>query len=92
MQCAILGGVGNGNKTCCAKSCGTCGGKDCGTKPGGKKQCCNGYIPSDQICNVGGTMAPCKFNGNETKTIRHFSYFLVNKKFEFLPMVIYLHI
>ena len=72
----MLGGVGNGN-LCCAKSCGTCGGQNCYKRPGGPKKCCSGGIPSDQICNVGGTMAPCRFNGNETKTIRHFLYFLV---------------
>ena len=47
--CATYGGIKNGN-ACCAASCGTCGGSDCSTRPGGLSNCCTDGIPSQQVC------------------------------------------
>ena len=34
---------------CCAASCGTCGGPNCGSWPGGSDLCCAGTIQSNGI-------------------------------------------
>jgi hypothetical protein len=45
--------------TCCAKSCGSCGGVDCGAKKGGSENCCRGKIDEGgRRCNEVGP--PCK--------------------------------
>ena len=44
--------------TCCAASCGTCGGNDCGSRPGGERACCGHAISeSGRQCNE--VNAPC---------------------------------
>merc|ERR1719167_1335735 len=56
--CNNYNGIGTNNgKVCCAKSCGTCGGKGCSKRPGGKKNCCTKWIKKN--CGT----APCR-NGN----------------------------
>lgn len=57
-------------ETCCAASCGSCGGKSCSQNNGGAKNCCAGIIKtSGKSCLEGG--APCNIsrvpaNGFET--------------------------
>jgi len=43
-----IGGIpsDNGNRVCCAASCGRCGGTKCGRLPGGDSKCCQGDILS----------------------------------------------
>merc|ERR1719167_653665 len=56
--CNNYNGIGTNNgKVCCARSCGTCGGKGCSKRPGGKKNCCTKWIKKN--CGT----APCR-NGN----------------------------
>ena len=55
--CTIYEGIQRGN-ICCAKSCGTCGGKDCGIRPGGYSKCCTSQIPLNQVCGPQQN-APC---------------------------------
>ena len=44
------GGIASGS-TCCAKSCGKCGGNGCGQLPGGSSGCCRGAIKrSGTVC------------------------------------------
>ena len=62
-MCKAVGGIvaTSGKEkgvVCCAKSCGTCGGKDCGKHPGGHEACCTSEIfKADKACNS--TQAPC---------------------------------
>lgn len=42
----ILNGQGD---TCCASSCGSCGGNGCKDLPGGKEQCCPWYIRDNPV-------------------------------------------
>ncbi len=50
-------GLISGN-TCCAASCGTCGGTGCGSRPGGASSCCSGPIAASGLsCDV--SDAPC---------------------------------
>ena len=50
-------GVQSGN-TCCAASCGTCGGTGCGSRPGGSEACCSSNIAdSGRLCTEVGP--PC---------------------------------
>merc|ERR1712212_384498 len=63
--CNSYNGVASKNgKDCCAKKCGTCGGKGCSKRPGGKKNCCTRWIKKN--CGT----APCniKNGGSNTKT------------------------
>ena len=51
-QCEKAGGIISSSgkdkgKACCAKSCGTCGGKQCGKEPGGNANCCTGDIVAE---------------------------------------------
>ena len=55
--CTIYEGIQRGN-VCCAKSCGTCGGKDCSIRPGGYSKCCTSQIPLNQVCGPQQN-APC---------------------------------
>ena len=59
--CAKAGGIGNDPvdlKVCCAKSCGSCGGKGCAARPGGKSACCTKEVQANGVvCAVGN--APC---------------------------------
>jgi len=56
-RCASYAGVGDAaGTTCCAASCGTCGGFGCDTRPGGADNCCTGQIT--QVCGSGQD-APC---------------------------------
>ena len=48
-----------GRSKCCANRCGTCGGEGCNGRPGGKTECCEGFIPASQICGNQGQKAPC---------------------------------
>lgn len=45
-------------KTCCKESCGTCGGIDCSSRPGGASGCCVGKIAASGIL-CSGNVAPC---------------------------------
>jgi parallel beta-helix repeat protein len=46
------------NKTCCALSCGTCGGLGCGLLDGGSSACCeSGIAATERYCDV--VSAPC---------------------------------
>lgn len=58
-QCHAAGGIlGDHETVCCAKSCGTCGGKGCAAAPGGKYKCCGGEIAGgDRLCSL--VKAPC---------------------------------
>lgn len=48
--------------TCCANSCGSCGGTGCGSLPGGAKACCNTQILNEgSWCLQNDTSAPCYF-------------------------------
>ena len=50
------------NVTCCAASCGTCGGTDCMNRPGGKNSCCRGVVDGEgRSCDAVGP--PCKKGG-----------------------------
>merc|ERR1712212_330018 len=61
--CNTYNGVGTKNgKVCCAKSCGTCGGKGCSKRPGGKKNCCARWIKKN--CGT----APCKNQNGGSNT------------------------
>ena len=55
---------------CCPPGCGTCGGGDCGTRPGGEQSCCRRGIPEEQICGANGQMAPCHLEQIGKKFIR----------------------
>ena len=47
LQCLANGGVFTGSgagTTCCAGSCGSCGGSGCGNRPGGGANCCVGTV------------------------------------------------
>ena len=63
-MCEQYGGVLNpkGN-TCCAASCGKCGGSGCSQRPGGSTNCCASSIPSEVVCGPDQN-APCTFIGN----------------------------
>ena len=55
LVCNNYNGIGTNNgKVCCARSCGTCGGKGCSKRPGGKKNCCTKWIKKN--CGT----APCR--------------------------------
>merc|ERR1712136_596189 len=57
--CNNYNGIGTNNgKVCCARSCGTCGGKGCSKRPGGKKNCCTKWIKKN--CGT----APCRNANN----------------------------
>ena len=61
-QCAAANGILSPKtkhaNICCAKSCGSCGGKDCGDKPGGSHDCCSNQITEDgRKCAT--VSAPC---------------------------------
>eukprot|EP00612_Vaucheria_litorea_P003972 CAMPEP_0171460858 /NCGR_PEP_ID=MMETSP0945-20130129/5560_1 /TAXON_ID=109269 /ORGANISM="Vaucheria litorea, Strain CCMP2940" /LENGTH=583 /DNA_ID=CAMNT_0011987133 /DNA_START=94 /DNA_END=1845 /DNA_ORIENTATION=+ len=48
--CSTIGGIlAEDGNTCCANSCGTCGGYGCDTRPGGKSSCCISEIISNNI-------------------------------------------
>ena len=58
--CQAVGGIGDASRPgfCCAKECGSCGGKDCGGQPGGEDKCCtSGIEQSGRSC--GSDRAPC---------------------------------
>lgn len=47
-------------RTCCASSCGKCGGVGCSQRPGGAKNCCVGTIHDSRIyCVMTSGAAPC---------------------------------
>jgi hypothetical protein len=53
-------GIANDN-TCCAASCGSCGGSGCSTRPGGSEACCVGTIEAAGVsCTESGP--PCVMN------------------------------
>lgn len=58
-ECDAAGGIlGDHKAVCCARSCGTCGGKGCAAAPGGKYKCCGSEIKaSGRLCSV--VKAPC---------------------------------
>ena len=46
--CAQYNGITNANEdTCCATSCGTCGGSGCGDRDGGSANCCVSVIQDE---------------------------------------------
>jgi len=48
--------------SCCAKSCGACGGAACGNLPGGADQCCTSRVSTNgRYCDLNGDDAPCSF-------------------------------
>lgn len=48
--------------TCCAKSCGACGGAACGSLPGGANACCTSRVATNgRYCDQNGDFAPCSF-------------------------------
>ena len=50
------------SKSCCANSCGSCGGTGCGALPGGAQACCTGAVAqSAKLCTASDTHAPCRF-------------------------------
>ena len=53
------GVANNGGTMCCAKSCGTCGGKGCAKRDGGAKKCCGGPILKKNKKCEDVTDAPC---------------------------------
>lgn len=50
-------GIKSGS-TCCAASCGSCGGSGCGLRPGGGKACCTGTI-NEAAVSCDESKAPC---------------------------------
>ena len=62
--CVDKGGIPN-NGTCCAGSCGQCGGADCGAAPGGTDNCCVGPVTSNtnpnNLCTRNGGQPVCHF-------------------------------
>ncbi|HLT90504.1 MAG TPA: hypothetical protein VKZ85_06130 [Woeseiaceae bacterium] len=48
--------------SCCAQSCGACGGPPCGGLPGGAAQCCTSQVSTNgRYCDLNGDSAPCSF-------------------------------
>ena len=63
--CEDYGGIAHIRQwTCCASTCGMCGGPGCSEAPGGNENCCNSGIPSENICGAAGQMAPCHLGKN----------------------------
>ena len=77
-KCEQFDGI-MGRSTCCARQCGTCGGNKCNERPGGKTECCNGFIPDNQICGIQGQKAPCHLpnpTDNSKSLYRYFDFML----------------
>ena len=69
--CLAAGGTLDGS-VCCAASCGSCGGDDCASRPGGAENCCAASITrscadAEMVppCVVGGEALPFSFFGCE---------------------------
>lgn len=55
-------------KTCCAASCGTCGGEGCSIRPGGSAACCTSTIAAAAIsCNS--HQAPCTVEAQTASSV-----------------------
>jgi hypothetical protein len=56
-------GLPGRGRVCCSGTCGTCGGSDCGSHPGGPESCCTGKIEaSKRSCDEIGP--PCIMSGS----------------------------
>ena len=52
-------GINASNKVCCSTSCGTCGGSECSSRPGGKSSCCGSGVKSSGLYCDETNAAPC---------------------------------
>ena len=60
LVCSEYQGILNGEEdACCPSDCGTCGGEECSTLPGGTANCCVGSIRDAGIMCGDEQMAPC---------------------------------